>query len=213
MPGKHAAPGQGEFLWGLTKFVLKGVAFGMALMLIFWVLIVKVPEWWPSETDATPATVATTADNRTPTTLVPATTSTLPDRSVVDSTPTTLVDGPQESTTTSTTSSSTTSTTTTTTTVVEELLAPADIEVRVMNATGRNGLAARVTSELAALGYDMLTQGNTGSTATTTVYYIPGLAEEAEVLAAQLPGAVSVAVNPANDPSADLLVVLGSSYP
>jgi len=210
MPGRHAAPGQSEFLKGLTKFVLKGVLFGMILMLMFWVLIVKVPEWWPSESAATSSTVAATADGRTPTTPLPTTTSTFPERTVVTPNPTTTLadNGTPAPSTSSSTSASSTSTT-----VADGLLAPEDIEVRVMNSTGRGGLAARVTSELAALGYDMLTQGNMDSIATTTVYYIPGLAEEAEVLAAQLPGAVAVAVNPAGSPSADLLVVLGSSYP
>lgn len=212
MPGRHAAPGQGEFLKGLTKFVLKGLMFGMILMLMFWVLIVKVPEWWPSESASTTSTVAAVADSRPPTTPVP-TTSTFPGRSVVTPAPSDTTTPGDGSTTSSTSTSTTTSTSSTATTVAAQLLAPEDIEVRVMNSTGRSGLAARVTSELAALGYDMLTQGNTSSIATTTVYYIPGLVEEAEILASELPGAVAVAVNPSSDPSADLLVVLGSSYP
>lgn len=211
MPGKHAAPGQGEFYKGLAVFVLKWALGGLALMLIFWVLIVGIPELFPSDEGAvaTPIT-AVTADSRTPTTPVNTTVSSLPDRTTTVPTTATTVD---PASTTSTSSTSTTSTSSTTTTVVGELLDPSEITVRVMNSTGRNGLAARVTSEIAALGYQMLEQGNTGALATTTVYYIDGLAGEAEVLAAELPGAVSVQINPAGDPSADLLVVLGASYP
>jgi hypothetical protein len=102
---------------------------------------------------------------------------------------------------------------TTRTAAPTELLAPSEIEVRVMNSTKRNGLAARVTSELAALGYDVLLQGDTSNIATTTVYCIPGLQIEAEVLAAELPGTAAVQPNSTTDPLADFLVVLGSSYP
>lgn len=214
MSGKHAAPGQGEFYLGLAFFVLRWAMGGLALMLIFWVLIVWIPELFPSDEGAgvAPVSVAT-PDSRVPTTVVATTTSSLPERTTTVPATATTVDPSSSSSSTTTTSSSTSTISSTTTTPAAELLAPSEISVRVMNSTGRSGLAARVTSELAALGYQMLEQGNTGALSTTTVYYVAGLAGEAEVLASELPGAVSVQVNPAGDPSADLLVVLGASYP
>ncbi len=214
MLGKHAAPGQGQFLSGLILFILKSVVFGMVLILMFWALFVKVPEWWPSELATSTSNTQVSADSRIPTTLANTTTNILPDRSVT--VPTTATDSTASSVTSilSTPSTTTSSTSMTTRTAAPtELLAPSEIEVRVMNSTKRNGLAARVTSELAALGYDVLLQGDTSNIATTTVYCIPGLQIEAEVLAAELPGTAAVQPNSTTDPLADFLVVLGSSYP
>ena len=60
----------------------------------------------------------------------------------------------------------------------------------------------------------MLEQTNyTPALSTTTIFYISGFDDVAADLAAELPGAVSVQPNPSETPSADLLVVLGASYP
>ena len=210
MAGRHAAEGMGDFVRGLTLFILKWFLFGAVVFLIIWAVIVKVPEWFPSEEAGTTQSVA-----------VQAPTTTL-ERSVVTEPPTTQTGRSTPSTapaTSPTTLAPTTTqppfpTTTTTTQPVSVDLSPAEITVRVLNSTTRGGLAATVTSNLAALGYRMLEQNNyTPALDTTTVFYVPGYDIMAADLAAQLPGAVEVEPNPSSTPSADLLVVLGASYP
>lgn len=209
MAGRHAAEGMGDFVRGLSLFILKWFLFGAVVFLIIWAVIVKVPEWFPSEETGTTQSVAVQA---------PTTTT---ERSVVTEPPTTQTGRSTPTTvpaTTPTTVATTTSqppvATTTTTQPVSVDLDPADITVRVLNSTTRGGLAATVTSNLAALGYRMLEQNNyTPALDTTTVFYVPGYDIMAADLAAQLPGAVAVEPNPSGTPSADLLVVLGASYP
>lgn len=209
MAGRHAAGGMGDFIRGLTLYILKWFLFGAIVFLVVWAVIVKVPDWFPSEeaaiasTSTVVATSVPTASTRaTPATTAPAKTTTT--SAVV----------------TTTVPSTTTAPTTTqapaapTTTVAPAGLNPSEISVRVLNSTPRGGLAATVTANLLDLGYLMLEQGNYSPTlTTTTIFYIPGYADVAGDLAAELPGAVSVEENPAGTPSADLLVVLGSSYP
>lgn len=82
----------------------------------------------------------------------------------------------------------------------------------VLNSTRRNGLAARITRELAALGYQMLEQDNyRPRLSTTALWYVPGFELEAEVLAAEFPDA-EVGPFPGDDTAADIVIVLGASF-
>ncbi len=87
MAGRHAAEGMGDFVRGLSLFILKWFLFGAAVFLIIWAVIVKVPEWFPSEdTDAANSVVVVTSPTTdevptvavTPTTSQRSTTTNLP---------------------------------------------------------------------------------------------------------------------------------------
>jgi hypothetical protein len=66
---------------------------------------------------------------------------------------------------------------------------PADVEVVVLNATGRKGLAARFAERLTASGWKVAAVGNfRGNVPATTVYYPTGKQQAAEALDAQFEG-------------------------
>lgn len=69
---------------------------------------------------------------------------------------------------------------------------PADVRVEVRNGAGIAGLAGRVADTLADAGFDVAGIGNAEATDTTTIRYPPGLEAQAEVLAAQAPGAAEL---------------------
>lgn len=144
-----------------------------------------------------------------------------------DETTTTSV-SPDVTTTTTTTvptstfdgSSSTTPVTTgptivTTPTTVRALRPPSDMTVMVFNSTGRTGLAADLTGQLEGLGYEMLPPDNyTTELSDTTIFYADGFSLEAQALADSLSDAVlSTDQEPIQSSGADLVVVIGSSYP
>lgn len=85
------------------------------------------------------------------------------------------------------------------------------VHVRVFNAAGINGLAARASAELAQAGFDVIgTPANRGSGATTTVIeYPPAEAAAAHTLAAVIPGAV---LRPNDQLSGEIDLLLGSDY-
>lgn len=209
MPGKHASSDNSQFVRDVLSFGLRWLLGAIIIFGGAWFLTTQVF----GGTDRASSTT-TTAIEASPTS-VPASTEPTPDPTVAASITTVVVTpAPVESTTATTVAPSSTTTTVAPTTTRAPELTPDQITVRVLNSTGRNGLAATVTSDLAALGYIMRTQDNYGTPlATTTVFFIPGLGREALTLASQLPGETITEVNPATEPSADLLVVLGSSYP
>lgn len=114
------------------------------------------------------------------------------------------------STTTTVPSTTTTAASTTTTVTVR---APADIRVLVLNGKGVQGLAAGVTEELDALGYQMLEPDNHPSLDRTRVWYREGFGAEALDLGASFPDAL-VEFNPdvGVEWDADIVVVLGATY-
>lgn len=218
MAGKHAAPGQSEFLRGFSLMILKIVAAFALAGLVGYVAFTQVGNWFPSN-DSAPLTLpAATDSGDTTTTSTEAapqpvrTTSTV--GAPADSTTTTAPNGSSTTTTapSTTTTTSTSTTSTTTTTVNSSARPPSEVSVRVLNSTTTKGLAAGLTADLAALGYQMEEQDNYRPTlADTFIYYAPGNLAEGQAMLANVPGAV-VAENPASDPSADLLIILGTSY-
>ena len=140
-------------------------------------------------TGQTPESTSTTAPAPTTTTLL------------------TTTSGP---TTGSTTASTTTTTTATTTTVA--LRDPSEIRVRVLNGAGIAGLASEVSSQLQALGYEVLEPGNYPILSQSRVWYAQGFEGEALQLAAEFPDA---RVEPADadlDVDGEIVVVLGESH-
>lgn len=207
MAGKHEAPGTGEFWAGLIRYVtliVLGTAVVVALIFSVWKLL---PIWFPSDDQPLVSASSLLAGDATTTITTeagvqPVRTTATTQASVTPST------APASTSTTS----STTSSTTTTSTTVPDLRDPGEITVKVLNSTTTKGLAAGLSSDLAAAGYQMEPQDNYRPTLEETlVYYAPGYQGEAFALAEFVPGA-TVAVNPAAAPSVDLLVILGTSY-
>jgi LCP family protein required for cell wall assembly len=66
---------------------------------------------------------------------------------------------------------------------------PRDVTVRVVNATGRTGLAATTTAELGRLGFTTAAPTNGALQQATTISYPPGQQQAAQALAADVPGA------------------------
>ncbi len=213
MAGKHASEDNSQFYRDLLTF---GLRWFLGAVIIFggaWFLTTQVfgGDVDPP-TSSVPAVVAPTSTSTATSASTPATAA--PSTSVV---PTPAPSTPPETAPPTTAPTTTTTVAVTTTTVPTTLgpeLSPSELTARVLNSTGRTGLAAVVTDQLAALGYIMRPQDNyTPLLSTTTVFYVAGLDREAATLAGELAGETIIAPNPASDPSAELLVVLGSSYP
>lgn len=85
----------------------------------------------------------------------------------------------------------------------------------VLNSTGRTGLAADLTGQLEELGYETLPPDNYPTELTdTTIFYADGFSLEAQALAGSIPDAIlSTDQEPVQSGGADLVVVIGSSYP
>ncbi len=205
MAGKHEAPGTGEFWAGLVRHATMIVLVaGVVLALVF--AVVKVlPEWFPPDTaqPSTPIVISTSS-----------TTSTTIDVIVQPSRTTSTVGATPVPTTvaSSTTTSVAAPSTTTSTTVSAGERSPAEITVKVLNSTSTSGLAAGLSDDLAAAGYQMEEQDNYSPTQVDNfIYYAPGYQAEALTLQRLIPG-TKVAENPAAAPTADLLVILGTSY-
>lgn len=216
MPGRHEAEDTSAFWRGLAFLILKVVAGIVAFVAVAFVIVEVLPSVFPSD-DEPPVSIVDGVDTTT-TTLEEAavpirTTSTT---SGGDSTSSTVAETTGSSSTTSTTTSTTTTSTTstsTTTTTLAGPLPPTEVTVRVLNSTTRSGIAAALTADLAALGYQMIEQDNYRPTlADTFVYYAEGFEEEAAVVAQNVEGGI-VAENPAPDPSANVLIILGTNYP
>lgn len=115
-------------------------------------------------------------------------------------------------TTTSTSPSSTTSIASTTTSTTVAIRPPAEVRVLVLNSLGVDGLATRVSDELAALGYNMLAPDNYSPLLERSrVWFLPGFEADAFVLATEFPDA-EIEQNPDLAVDADIVVVLGDSY-
>ena len=85
---------------------------------------------------------------------------------------------------------------------------PEDVEVRVLNGSGVEGLAAQIGGTLEAAGFVVVDIGNANATTTTVVRYPSDLEAEARTLADAAPGDVELAV----DDGVDVVtLVLGSS--
>lgn len=206
MSGKHEAPGTVEFWAGLIRHAIMWV-LGIAIVLALVFAVVKLlPEWFPGDGAGLSTTAGIPIANDT--------TSTTTESGVqpVRTTSTQAAVPPASTTTVATTPTTTTPVATTTTTAVPAERNPGEITVKVLNSTTISGLAAGITADLAGLGYQMEEQDNYRPTLEESfVYYAPGFQAEAFTLAELVPGA-TVAANPAAVASADLLVILGTSY-
>jgi LCP family protein required for cell wall assembly len=90
----------------------------------------------------------------------------------------------------------------------ERAVAPEDVELRVLNGSGVEGLAGRTAQELESLGFTVVDVGNAAATTTTTVRYPPGQGPEARTVADEVPGDVAIE----GDDGVDVVtLVLGSS--
>jgi LCP family protein required for cell wall assembly len=90
----------------------------------------------------------------------------------------------------------------------DRTVAPEDVEVRVLNGSGVEGLAARTSETLEAAGFVVVDVGNANATTTTVVRYPGDLEAEARTLADAAPGDVDLEV----DDGVDVVtLVLGSS--
>ncbi|GAB2935418.1 LCP family protein [Streptomyces mayteni] len=96
----------------------------------------------------------------------------------------------------------------------EELpsLRPSDVQVQVLNGTGVTGQAGEVAERLTNAGFIVVGTGNAaaGEVAHTVVGYPEGLAEQAELLAARVPGATTEADD--SGPPGALVLTVGSDY-
>ena len=89
-----------------------------------------------------------------------------------------------------------------------------DVEVVVLNATSRKGLAGTVAQRLRDKGWTVALVGNfRGNVTATTVYYPPGAQAEAEAAAAGLPTEPRVRPRFGNLSTSRLTVVVTDSYP
>jgi LCP family protein required for cell wall assembly len=86
-------------------------------------------------------------------------------------------------------------------------VAPPEVSVRVLNGVGINGLGRKVSGDLQSVGFTTVEPSNAPATTATTVRYGPDNKEQAQTLAAAVPGAVLQA-----DASTDLDLVVGSNY-
>jgi LCP family protein required for cell wall assembly len=97
-------------------------------------------------------------------------------------------------------------------------LAPSSVSVQVLNGSGASGQAAQVSSELRALGYDVVGTGNTkvlGPKLETLVYYRSGDLAQGEKVLSDLSGAAILGQMPtqmASSTSASVVLVTGTSF-
>ena len=91
------------------------------------------------------------------------------------------------------------------------LATPQNVTVRVQNATGSQGLAAKTTSRLQARGVDAITAGNAAPTSRTTIRYPPGQQQPATAVARMLLGSVRLEPDPSL-PASTVQLVLGTNY-
>ena len=207
MAGKHEAPGTGEFWAGLIRHATMIVlGIGIVLALVF-AVVKLLPEWFPADPPVPTNPIAAGTTSTTSTTVdetVQPVRTTVTASTIAGSTPTTAA-GP-----TSTTAAPTTTTSPTTTVASER--SPGEITVKVLNSTRTSGLAAGVTADLAAAGYQMEEQDNYSPTQVDSfIYYAPGFQAEALTIQTLVAG-TKVAANPAAAPSADILIILGTSF-
>jgi LCP family protein required for cell wall assembly len=85
------------------------------------------------------------------------------------------------------------------------------VSVRVQNATGISGLAAKTTSRLVARGVDATNAGNATPTSRTTIRYPDGQQQAATAVAAMLLGGARL-VPDSSLPTGTVRLVLGTNY-
>jgi len=122
---------------------------------------------------------------------------------------------PTSTTKASATPSASSATTRTTTAVVTKPSAKVgDLEVVVLNATSRKGLAGTVAQRLRDKGWTVALVSNfSGNVPATTVYYPPGAQADAEAAAAGLPTDPRVRPRFGNLSTTRLTVVVTDNYP
>lgn len=132
------------------------------------------------------------------------------------STTTTTVEETTSTTTpaTSTTVDESTSTTAPASSTTVQLRQPSEITVVVLNSIGVDGAAGRLTSDLAAQGFQTLTPDNyQPEVDPSRIWFREGFAAEAALMVDFIPGAT---VEPLPDDStavgADIVIVLGTGY-
>lgn len=188
MPGDHAAPGLRRFYRELTGSLIRWFIIAAIIIAVAWGIGRLFDSLGGGETAGT------------------------------DSVPTTQAPPPVTSTSTTaattSTSTSTTTTSTTTTSTLPPELAPADIQVIVLNSTTTSGLAAGVSDNLAEAGYQMLEADNYRPTLEASrIWFAPEFEDEAITLASQIPQTMIVEPYPEEGtPPADIVVVLGTDF-
>jgi hypothetical protein len=101
-------------------------------------------------------------------------------------------------------------------TTTTEAVDPASVKVFVANASGKSGAAGKVSAVLAGKQYPAPAVGDAATAATTMVYFLPGQAPQAQLVASSLDlPASSVAPMPTPPPvsnlgTATVLVVIGT---
>ncbi len=183
---RHLTEGRGRFILELSKFILFWIVLVGAIFLAGQFAV----NYFPTLADRVTSTTAP-IEVLVPDTTVPAVTTPI----VVVTT--TLPPPP-----------------TTTTSTVPVALDPADVTVLVLNSTGRTGLAAGATADLAALGYGTEEPSNISPERTLLeIYFVEGRELEAIALSDAMGGATlfldTQEIVPAE---VDLVVVLGTDY-
>jgi|FLYL01.1.fsa_nt_gi hypothetical protein len=133
--------------------------------------------------------------------------------------------GPDTTTTIATTTSTAPTTTTTVTTTPETTVtttpttlrperSPSEVRVIVLNSVGVTGLAATLTTQLAAEGYRTSPPANySPELSDTMIFHAPGFALEAVTLAELVPdGTVAPNEEITGEYDVDIVVILGRSY-
>lgn len=86
---------------------------------------------------------------------------------------------------------------------------PSQVHVKVLNGSGRPGVAREVGDELTRRGFVVDATGSTAQVTATTIEHAPALAEQAKTLAAALPGS---SVQPEGKAPEQVVLTVGSSY-
>lgn len=192
--GKHAAPGYGRFTRELWSFSARLLVVAVLFFGAIWAVVTFVPDLIAGDDGDV---VAQTDDSD--------------DTSTTEASDTSVLHSTVSSVAQPVTTTTTTLPPTTTTTVPPER-APGDVVVLVLNSTGQSGLAATATAALDALGYQTLEPDNWSTTLSgSQILFAPTFAAEAYTLAAEFPDG-DVLANPSADPSADIVVILGTAY-
>jgi hypothetical protein len=93
----------------------------------------------------------------------------------------------------------------------QSLPSPSDVTIKLINASGRSGLAGTERAKLAAKGYHVPTiASSTTHVVTTIITYQPGEELKAELVAKEFPGAV-VKIGSGSQ-FTDIVVSIGSSF-
>lgn len=216
MPGRHAAPDRKRFYRELLRLVLLLTVLGVVAIggaVVVSGIFADSGETIPAavtETEPTTSVLSAGVESSTTssstTTTTPTTTTTIP--TTTTTAPTTTTTAP------TTTTEATTTTAATTTTTLPPLVEPAQLTVLVLNSTTVQGMAGRLTDDIAELGYQTLEADNYRPRLdTSVVWHKPGLDREATLLAETLVPDATVAPYPEDEPvEADIQIVLGASF-